>query len=236
VKDAKKFFGQLEVVFNESITEGMSTVLYSSSESSTTEEASSESSQSHESSSSSASSSSESSQSTETSHDKQIEEGSSETTTGGTATHHEEETKRHTEEEHEMKSMTLMEFSDVTMSSAYDNNRFPARNALNDDNTFFHTDQGVGQFWKGLFEGGVQTVTQVRIKNRGNCCGERLSGAKVFVGNNLCGKIPEIPSGRNGKWYTLECFSAMIGNSIKVVTTQNQYLHFSQIEVYGLKK
>ena len=28
----------------------------------------------------------------------------------------------------------------------------------------------------------------------------------------------------------------IIGTSIKVVTTRNDYLHFSQIEVYGLKK
>jgi len=44
--------------------------------------------------------------------------------------------------------MMVMEFTDVTMSSAYNNNQFPARNVLADDGTFFHTDRGVGQFWK----------------------------------------------------------------------------------------
>jgi len=132
--------------------------------------------------------------------------------------------------------MTLMEFSDVTMSSSYDNNRFPARNALNDDNTFMHTDKGVGQFWKGIFDGGAHTITQVRIKNRSDCCSERLSGAQIEIGSQICGRIPNIPTGRGGKWYTLECKNPVIVGSIKIVTTRDDYLHFSQIEVYGLKK
>lgn len=132
--------------------------------------------------------------------------------------------------------MTVMEFSDVTMSSAYANNRYPALNALTDSGLFFHTERGVGEFWKGLFDGGVHTITQVRVKNRADCCGERLSGTNVFIGSQLCGRIPDIPTGRNGKWYTLECKNPIIGNSIKLVTTRDDYLHFSQIEVYGLKK
>lgn len=75
-----------------------------------------------------------------------------------------------------------MEFSDVTMSSSYSNNMFPARNVLGDDNTFMHTEKGVGEYWKGLFAGGAHTITQVRIKNRNDCCGERLSGTNVYVG------------------------------------------------------
>lgn len=129
-----------------------------------------------------------------------------------------------------------MEFSDITMSSAYDNNRFPPRNALSEDNTFMHTDRGVGQFWKGLFSGGVHTIFQVRVKNRNDCCGERLSKTNIFIGDQLCGRIPNIPRGRNGKWYTLECKHPIMGSSVKLETTRDDYLHFTQIEVYGLKK
>ena len=135
-----------------------------------------------------------------------------------------------------MKSMTIMEYTGVTMSSAYDNNRFPPRNALSDDDLFIHTDKGVGQFWKGLFANGAHTITQVRIKNRGDCCSERLSKANIFIGNQLCGRIPNIPAGRTGKWYTLECKNPIIGSSIKIVTTRDDYLNFSQLEVYGMKK
>jgi hypothetical protein len=129
-----------------------------------------------------------------------------------------------------------MEFTDVTMSSSYENNRFPALNAVTDNGSFIHTDKGVGQFWKGIFAEGAHTITQVRIKNRGDFCSECLSGAEIFIGAQLCGKIPAIPTNRGGKWYTLECSNALIGGSVKVVTTTEHYLHFSQIEVYGLKK
>lgn len=140
------------------------------------------------------------------------------------------------EKTEEAKSMTLMEFSDVTMSSSYNNNQFPARNVLAEDNTFAHTDKGVGQFWEGKFDNGVHTITQVRIKNRADCCAERLSGTKIFIGKALCGKIPNIQAGRGGKWYTLECKSPIIGSSVRLVTTQDTWLHFTRIEVYGLRK
>jgi hypothetical protein len=216
-----KFFSQLEVVYKTSIVEGFSGVLYSSSSSTTTTESS------HESSSSTESSSGSTTTTTG---------GSTETeTTTGEGEHKEEETR--TEDEEEMKSMTLMQFSDVTMSSAYGNNRFPARNALSEENgTFMHTEKGVGQYWKGLFAGGTHTITQVRVKNRADCCGERLSKTNIFIGSQLCGRIPDIAAGRNGRWYTLECKNPIIGNSIKLVTTRDDFLHFSQIEVYGLKK
>jgi len=79
-------------------------------------------------------------------------------------------------------------------------------------------------------------VTQVRIKNRGDCCGERLSKTNIFIGDKLCGRIPNIPKNRNGRWYTLVCRNPIKGDSVKIETTRDDYLHFSQIEVYGMKK
>jgi len=52
-----------------------------------------------------------------------------------------------TEKTTDMKSMTLMEFTDVKMSSSWNNNVFPAKSVLSDDNSFCHLDKGVGQFW-----------------------------------------------------------------------------------------
>jgi len=130
----------------------------------------------------------------------------------------------------------VMEFSEATMSSAYDNGRFPAISAVVDDNTFSHTEKGVGQFWKGTFDNGAHTIVQVRVKNRADCCSERLSMTNIYIGKELCGRIPQIPAGKGGKWYTLECKNPIIGNFVKLVTTRDDYLHFSQIEVYGLKK
>jgi len=235
---SSKLFSQLEVVFRESVMEGFSGVIHSSSTTTETEKSSSESS----------SSSSESSSSTTTTtggteSEGTIEEGQGhtetsteegETKTGGTTTGG--DTTTTVEKTFDAKSMMVMEFTDVTMSSAYNNNQFPARNVLADDGTFFHTDRGVGQFWEGKFANGMHTITQVRIKNRGDCCSERLSKTKVFIGTQLCGMIPQIPTGRAGKWYTLECKNPIIGNAIKFLTTTDTYLHFSRLEVYGLKK
>jgi len=116
----------------------------------------------------------------------------------------------------DVKSMTLMEFADVSMSSSYQNNRFPARSSLNEDDTFSHTEKGVGQFWKATFANGANTITQVRIKNRADCCGERLSKTNIFIGDKLCGRIPNIKKNRNGKWYTLVCKNPIMGDSVKL--------------------
>jgi len=38
--------------------------------------------------------------------------------------------------------------------------------------------------------------------NRGDCCGKRLKGAKVFVGSELCGTINDAPG---GTWIDVNC-------------------------------
>jgi len=45
-----------------------------------------------------------------------------------------------------------------------------------------------GPWWKAEF-GMTTTITTVEILNRGDCCGKRLEGAKVFIGNDICGTI-----------------------------------------------
>jgi len=45
-----------------------------------------------------------------------------------------------------------------------------------------------GAWWQVNF--GIDiTITKVKFLNRGDCCGDRLNGAKVYVGDNLCGTI-----------------------------------------------
>jgi len=58
-----------------------------------------------------------------------------------------------------------------------------------------------GSWWKASF-GGAYTVTKVQILNRGDCCGGRLSGAKVFIGDTLCGTILDPPQ---GEWTNVNC-------------------------------
>jgi hypothetical protein len=58
---------------------------------------------------------------------------------------------------------------------------------LNDD---------AGPWWKATFDK-TYTIGKVKVLNRGDCCGGRLNGVKVFIGENLFGTLrnPE-----QGKW------------------------------------
>jgi hypothetical protein len=53
---------------------------------------------------------------------------------------------------------------------------------LVNNNSFTHTKNTVGAFWKASFKGGEQWVWKVRIQNRIDCCGGRLKGVKISIG------------------------------------------------------
>jgi len=92
-------------------------------------------------------------------------------------------------------------------------------------NTSFHTKKGVNQYWTAHFKKGKQYVGKIRIKNRGDGAGERLRLARVEVDGKKCGALPGATS--NGAWYDIRC--NLYGENVKVVMTQNNYLHFSDI-------
>jgi ribosomal protein L44E len=41
--------------------------------------------------------------------------------------------------------------------------------------------RGVGNWWKASFNGGESVVERVRIRNRHDCCGNRLTGTKSLL-------------------------------------------------------
>jgi len=51
----------------------------------------------------------------------------------------------------------------------------------------------------------------VKILNRGDCCAERLNGAKVYIGAQVFGEVKD-PIG--GKWATLK--GKVRGTSLKI--------------------
>jgi len=63
--------------------------------------------------------------------------------------------------------------------------------------------------------------------NRGDCCGGRLKGAKVFVGSELCGKIEDAPG---GQWISVNCKSK--GTFLKIQAIPGQYLHFCGLKIW----
>jgi hypothetical protein len=104
-------------------------------------------------------------------------------------------------------------------STNYGNNSYPASNAFK--NKFTHTNKGVGQWWEVQFTQEYY-IDKVKILNRRDCCGNRLSGTKVYVDNQMCGTVPG--GARNGQWYTVKCSEPIFGKKVRLVTVQNTYL------------
>jgi hypothetical protein len=50
--------------------------------------------------------------------------------------------------------------------------------------------KGVGQWWKAEFDGGARLVERVRVKNRHDCCGNRIAGTKVTISGQFCATLP----------------------------------------------
>merc|ERR1711957_1148572 len=142
----------------------------------------------------------------------------------------EENLEAHTEEllESETEGHSLVKINEslVSQASPYSNNRFPATNAFH--NKFTHTNKGVGMWWKVKFPVNYN-FSKIRIKNRANCCPERLDLTKVYVSGKLCGTIPK--GTKKNTWYEVTC--NLTGNEIKLVTTQNTYLSIQGFEAYA---
>jgi hypothetical protein len=93
----------------------------------------------------------------------------------------------------------LVNFNDywITMSSKWRDERMKEWNVVKTDKfnpqwghgefTCIHTlNDKEGAWWQAKF-GKETLITKVDILNRGDCCGSRLNGVKVFIGENLCG-------------------------------------------------
>jgi len=72
-------------------------------------------------------------------------------------------------------------------------------------------------------------VDTVRILNRFNCCGDRLGGTSVSIGDQHCGKVPE--KTEQNKWYDIKCEKPIAGKQVELRTNKNTYLNISGIEV-----
>jgi hypothetical protein len=90
-------------------------------------------------------------------------------------------------------------------------------------------DFGVGRWWRASF-GQNYWIDRVRIRNRRDCCGQRLAGTEVRIGGEVCGKVEAGTS--NGKWYEVKCQNDLKGDRIELRPTKNEYLSISGIEVF----
>jgi len=70
------------------------------------------------------------------------------------------------------------------------------------------------------------TITKVQLLNRGDCCGKRLKGAKVFIGDTKCGTIQDAPK---GEWLSVKCKAK--GAFLKVIGTKGMPLNFCGLKL-----
>ncbi|XP_066479180.1 fucolectin-like [Tiliqua scincoides] len=103
-----------------------------------------------------------------------------------------------------------------------------------------HTDQETEPWWY-VDLGEQYAISAVVVKNRGDCCGSRLWGAEVHVGdstgssskfNPVCDSFQDTS---DGSLSTIYC-NGLIGRYVSIVIRgRADYLHVCEVEVYGTK-
>ncbi|XP_075125454.1 fucolectin-like [Leptodactylus fuscus] len=101
-----------------------------------------------------------------------------------------------------------------------------------------HTHQELSPWWRVDLLRSYR-ISHISITNRGDCCGNRLNGAEILVGDSLanngnnnprCAVVTTIPDGGS---QTFHC-NDMVGRYVNVVLTGKQdYLHVCEVEVFG---
>ncbi|XP_069822710.1 uncharacterized protein [Dendropsophus ebraccatus] len=100
-----------------------------------------------------------------------------------------------------------------------------------------HTDLDVEPWWRvDLLN--VYNVTKVKIRNRGDCCEERINGAEIRIGNSpenggtnnpRCAKIETLGRGKEEEY-----ICSMVGRYVTVtIPGRAGYLTLCEVKVYG---
>ncbi|CAJ0936205.1 unnamed protein product [Ranitomeya imitator] len=100
-----------------------------------------------------------------------------------------------------------------------------------------HTDMDVEPWWRvDLLS--TYNITKVKIKNRGDCCQERINGAEIRIGNSRekggnrnprCAKIESLGLGKEEEYVC-----GMVGQYITVsIPGRAGYLTLCEVKVYG---
>ena len=146
----------------------------------------------------------------------------------------------------------LLDYSDITQSTYFDQNAFPATNLIDgDENTFNHTLGGVGQ-WVNLALTVPIQISALVVVNRVDCCQERAQGLQITLsgpnGQNSSIQLPNIIQMRyniaidgNGNTTYITPQSATIQptygssnnfNNIRITTTQSSFVNLGELYAY----
>ncbi|XP_072000068.1 fucolectin-like [Engystomops pustulosus] len=149
--------------------------------------------------------------------------------------------------EHKYKNLAL--HGKATMSSIYQDSNWGylgmAINGIdgNPDTDYyhgscFHTNTEMSPWWRvDLLES--YRISYITITNRGDCCGDRISGAEILVGDSLtnngnsnpsCVRVSSISAGVTQTYYC----GKMVGRYVNIVLKgKQQCLHLCEVQVYG---
>ncbi|XP_073447656.1 uncharacterized protein [Aquarana catesbeiana] len=106
------------------------------------------------------------------------------------------------------------------------------------DRSCIHTHIDFGPWWRVDLLSKMR-VFSVAITNRGDCCGSRLNGAEILIGdseerggvkNPMCAKIVSIP---NGQTFIYDC-NGMEGRFVTIVIPKKkENLNFCEVQVFA---
>ncbi|XP_078249227.1 uncharacterized protein LOC110084815 [Pogona vitticeps] len=95
--------------------------------------------------------------------------------------------------------------------------------------------------WWYVDLGSQHIISTVVVKNRGDCCGERIRGAQIYVGDSapaqrtnssLCGTITDTTTGSISTF----CCNGFKGRYVSIVISgRKEFLHVCEVEVYGAR-
>ncbi|KAM8966348.1 fucolectin-like [Pelodytes ibericus] len=139
----------------------------------------------------------------------------------------------------------LAKYGKVTQSSIYTTSKVDPRAELaidgNDDNNFHkasctHTQREKNPWWM-LDIGESQSIGEITLVNRRDCCSQRLEGAEIRVGdspnhdNPICGIVSDVSKDKN-----VFCCHGMSGRYVSVTIPRTEYLSLCEVEVYPYHK
>lgn len=100
------------------------------------------------------------------------------------------------------------------------------------DNSCTHSRYKTNNWWKLDLEGSdddvVYPVSMVVVYNREDCCQDRINGAEVYVGEELCGTVTYVAGQAS---YKVQCASTLSAGSVTVKQAAN-YLTLCEVEIY----
>jgi len=95
-------------------------------------------------------------------------------------------------------------------------------------NSCSHTLMEENAWWEAKISQKRSAVGKILISNRVDCCSDRLTGAKVYVDDHLCGVLTYVGGVSQ---YEVDCNGA-VGNTIGI-TQNNQIVSLCEVEVFA---